>query len=102
MTTWVNLVNHHVDLGFLPSMIDEHDPRPLREQLDRRYRHGGGWRPASGFSFDPTTCELSYPGDPPMLPLVMMTLRDEILLVFPHDFVGVVQADNSIEICRMD
>lgn len=29
-------------LGYLPNMLNEHDPRSAREQLDDNYQHGGG------------------------------------------------------------
>jgi hypothetical protein len=48
---WV-LLDHRVTekehLGSLPKMLNEHDPRPAREQLDAGYRHGGGWSPFKG------------------------------------------------------
>ena len=47
------------DLGLLPSMLSEHDPRPAREQFDARYGHGGGWRPFTGFRFDRATASIA-------------------------------------------
>ena len=33
-----------------PGLIDEDDPRGVKEQLDAKYRYGGGWRPTPGLT----------------------------------------------------
>ncbi len=87
--------------GFIPSFLDADDPRPAREQFNERYL--GGWRPAPpGLSFDFDTVTLSYPGDPPMTPISAMQFRAEIILLFPSDWVLILQRDGSWEACRMD
>jgi hypothetical protein len=88
-------------LGFLPYMISEDDPRPAREQLDERYRHGGGWIPIHGFSMADDYA-LSCPGDPPLYPFAMAKIRDERVLVYKNSRVAVVQPDGTFEVCRTD
>jgi hypothetical protein len=88
-------------VGILPHWLDEDDPRPAREQLDQNYRHGGGWQPFIGFKLQKDG-SLKYPGDPAMKPLAMMKLHDEVIMVFPHAWVMILQKNGSFEICRMD
>ncbi len=89
-------------LGFLPGFSDEDDPRPLREQLDGNYQHGGGWRPIKGFELEPLSAALTYPGDPTMHPFAAGIVRDETILFYPYALVLVLQKDETFEVCRMD
>jgi hypothetical protein len=88
-------------LGLLPSMLDDEDPAPAREQLDRSYQHGGGWRPFPGHVLK-KDLSLVYPGDPPAHALAMTRLRDETIVLFEHEWVAIIQKDHSYEVCRMD
>ena len=90
-------------LGYLPSFLDEGDPRPAKEQLDSGYRHGGGWDPQPGFrlSMDSDNI-LFYPGDPPLRPLARAKLRNELIVIYEHSYVAIIQPDHSFEVCRMD
>ena len=90
-----------VDLGFLPDLIDEDDSRGVKEQLDDKYRHGGGWQPMPGFTLLPNR-SLKYPGDPPFKPIAVSQLRNEVILFYPHDWLCVVQPDGSFEVSRVD
>ena len=90
----------HEALGFLPGMLSETDPRPAREQLDANYAHGGGWRPLPKFTI--TDKGLVYPGDPPLPLLAEALLRDELIRVYVHSWVAVIQPDGSYEVSRMD
>ena len=90
-----------VDLGFLPGLIDENDPRGVREQIDAKYGYGGGWRPMPGLTLRPDG-SLKYPGDPPIKPIAMSQLREEVVLFYPHDWLCVVQPDGSFEVSRVD
>jgi hypothetical protein len=90
-----------VDLGFLPGLIDEDDLRSVSAQLDDKYRHGGGWRPMPGFTIRDGFV-LKYPGDPPMKPLAMTSLRKEVIVFYPYSFLGVFQPDGSFEVSRVD
>jgi hypothetical protein len=88
------------DWGLIPGFLDESDERGAREQFNARYI--AGWQPFEGFTFDPDTEILSYPGDPPMKALSIMMFRNEIIMLFPSAWVMVLQPDNTWEICRMD
>ena len=89
-------------LGYLPGFLSNDDPRPAREQFDANYQHGGGWRPYPDgeWTFDDPT--ITYPGDPPLSPIAMTTLRDEAIFFYPHALVMIIQPDDSFEIARMD
>lgn len=92
----------HEMLGMIPGFFDEADRSSAREQLDQAYQHGGGWRPMRAWKYDPTSLELRYPGDPPIAPVAMGKLRDELILIYPHSWVCVVQPNGSFEVARMD
>ena len=92
----------HEALGFLPEFLSERNPKSAREQLDENYRHGGGWSPMEGFSFDPKDQSLKYPGDPKMKPLARAKLREETILFYDSAWVVVLQADGKYEVSRMD
>lgn len=86
--------------GFIPSFLHEDDPRSVREQFNERYI--SGWQPFKGFKLNPDNMMLSYPGDPPMEPISMMTFRNEVIYMYPHAWVLVMQHDKTWEACRMD
>jgi hypothetical protein len=90
-----------VNLGMLPDMLDESDPRSARDQLDAGYQHGGGWDPNPKLKFNKKTVTLHYPGDPPFRALATMHLRDEMVVLFECDYVMILQTDGSYEIARM-
>jgi hypothetical protein len=89
------------DVGIIPLWLDAEDPRPAREQLDEHYAHGGGWQPFEGFKLQRNHA-IKYPGDPALQPLALMRLRDEMIAVYRHAWVMILQKDGSYEICRMD
>ena len=103
MMMWVLLDRKHTteSLGFIPSFLSDDDPRPAREQLDAHYQHGGGWCPQDKFTLGGKGV-LHYPGDPPLKPIAMTGLRDEIIRVYPHGYVCVEQPDGDFEVARMD
>ena len=88
-------------LGALPDMLDANDPAPAREQLDRGYRNGGGFRALSGWYLGADDV-LHFPGDRPYRPIAEMRMRDERILFFEGSFVAVIQSDRSFEVCWMD
>ena len=100
MMIW-NKLDPGVDLGFLPELISDRDPRPAAKQLDETYAHGGGWDPLPGFKLGPNY-SLKYPGDPPLRPLAMAKLRDEKLVFYHHSYLAVFQPDGSFEVSRVD
>jgi len=86
--------------GYIPSFLQDDDPRPAKEQFNERYT--AGWHPFEGFTFDVDSETLRYPGDPPMKPRSVMMFRTETILLFDFSWVMIVQPDNSWEVCRMD
>jgi hypothetical protein len=89
-------------LGYLPGFLSTEDERPAKQQFDANYQHGGGWRPLPDWKLDPETKQLTYPGDPPLMPFAVTTLRGEIILFYPDAQVLVLQKDGSFEVSRMD
>ena len=97
-------------VGYIPLMLEESDPRPAAVQFNERYAHGGGWSPLTGWrrsgsdeETDP--CQryaVQYPGDPVMRPVAIAKLRDEVICVYPHAWVGVFQPGGELELSRMD
>ena len=57
-------------LGFLPDILLASDRRSVKEQLEDRYAHGGGWRPmrTPKWKFNHDTLVIRFPGDPPFKP----------------------------------
>jgi hypothetical protein len=89
-------------LGFLPDIIRKDDPRPVAEQVNDRYAHGGGWRPMRGWELDRETYAITYLEDPPYKPIAATKIKNEFVLVYPHAWVAVVQENGAFEVARMD
>lgn len=103
MIDWVAFHPQAEDmLGYIPSFVSDTDKRPLREQLDSAYRHGGGFRPMEGWTFTPETASITYPGDPALKPVAAASIGDETLFVYPHAWVAIVDKDGNFQIARMD
>jgi hypothetical protein len=88
-------------LGFLPSFLSEDDPDPAREQIDKHYAHGGGWRSMTGFKVSPSKA-LLYPGDPALQPLAQTKLRDELIVFYDCEIVAIFQPDGSFDAARIN
>lgn len=86
--------------GFIPSFLSERDPRKAREQFNEHYQ--SGWRPFKGFTLNKDTMALTYPDDPPMKPIDYFEFRDEIIYMYPHAWVLILQKDGAWEVSRMD
>jgi hypothetical protein len=86
-------------LGFLPSFLDEEDPRSAREQFNTNYI--SGWNPTPGFKMQ-ANGDLSYSKDLPTKLLMEARFRDETIRFYQHAWVAVIQPDGSYEISRMD
>ncbi len=86
-------------LGYIPSFLNEDDPRPAREQFNTSYC--GGWNAFPGFKMLPNG-NLFYPGDPPTELLAEAQFRNETIRFYNYAWVAVIQSDGSYEICRMD
>jgi hypothetical protein len=100
--TW-RLKTPDVDLGVIPLFLDDADPDPAAKQIDKNYQHGGGWNPMKGFTLDDADSTLSYPGDPPMRPIAVAKLRDELIFLYPYAFVCIRKAKGgTFEVGRVD
>ena len=92
-------------LGFIPDFLSNDDPASAKEQINRNYSHGGGWRPFHGFEMKPDG--IQYPDDP-LMPLLAQTVlhpdtdKPELIRFYLSSWVAVVQLDGSYEICRLD
>lgn len=86
-------------IGIISQMLV--DDRPVREQLNEGYAHGGGWQPFDGFTMD-EGARLCFPGDPPQSPRVWTTYNGERIIFYDHAWVAILQSDGSFEVARMD
>jgi hypothetical protein len=104
MSDWVMIDPrfHPMGLGFLPEILLDDDKRPVKEQLEDRYRHGGGWRPIPGITMGAQRV-LHFAGDPPYRPAALAKINDEFVIFYPQaSLLAVVQPDNSYEVVRVD
>lgn len=103
MMTWEllhpNITPGH--LGILPTMLNESDPRPAKDQFNENYAHGGGWDPFGGFELLEDN-SLKYPGDPPLEPLAQLQFRNELIVFYEYSWVAIIHKDRYFEVCRMD
>lgn len=88
-------------IGYVSMMLNDEDPRSVREQLDANYQHGGGWQPLAGAALDDKG-RMVYPGDPPLAPLAYTRVRGELVFCYDHAFFGIVQPGGEAEFARMD
>jgi hypothetical protein len=86
--------------GYIPSWLNEANPKTAKEQLNDGYAFGG-WQPFDGFTLAEDD-SLVYPGDPPQKPISEIQFRDERVILYPSSWVAVVQPNRSFEVCRMD
>lgn len=87
-------------VGLIHGFLDINDERPMKEQINEHYI--GGWRPFDGFKIKQKSWTIQYPGDPDMQPVAGTALHGEVLAVYPHAWVMIVDANNNVEIARMD
>lgn len=89
-------------VGFIPSFLDEEDPRSAKEQFNDNYI--SGWKDFKGHAYAAEGHVLKYPGEPPLHPLAMINFRDEVILVYPHAWVAILSKEEGAEpsIARMD
>jgi hypothetical protein len=104
VTHWTT---HHraVDVGYLPVIFDDADPRTPQEQANYRYAHGGGWQPFNGFELikQGKHFALQYPDDPPMIELARADFRGKTLVLFEGSWLGIIAEDGTLEeVSRMD
>jgi hypothetical protein len=90
-------------LGFLPDILLHDDQRSVKDQLEDRYAHGGGWRPIEGLKLNRKTMVMRYPGDPPYKPAAFTTIGKEIVVFYPQcSLLTIIQPDGSYEVTRVD
>ena len=90
-------------LGFLWDILIPDDQRPVREQLDDRYAHGGGYRPFKGFTLDRRSMTLRYPGDPPFKPAAMALFGQEQVYFYPQgSWLLILQPNGDFDVTRVD
>lgn len=98
---------HMEEAGFLPEILLTSDPRPVSEQLNDRYAHGGGYQVSGSpiaWALDRSAefATLTYPRDPPMLELSRATINNELCILFDSSFMAIVQPDSSFAVVRVD
>lgn len=79
--------------GVIPHMLNEDDPRGAFEQLGQEGFNGFEMVASYG---------LKYPDDPTIYPVARIRFRDELVLVYPFDWVAVVQRDGAFKVARID
>ena len=91
-------------LGYLPDIVLAIDPRPIKEQVEERYAHGGGYFPygKGNWTFNPERKTIKYPGDPTFMPIAELKVRDELFIVYENAICCVLQKDGTFDIIRMD
>lgn len=92
-------------LGYIPMIIlpEQYDPRPVVDQVNDRYAHGGGWHKFEGFKFNRNARTLSYPGDPPYHAIAMLQASEkERVFVFDYAWVLIDRGLEDWEVSRMD
>ena len=97
---WDMLHSLHPDvIGLIPMFISAHDERPAAEQFADNYM--GGWDSFKGFTMDENGV-LSYPSDPPLLPIAIAHLGNETIRVYEYGWVSIQSADGSFDVARLD
>lgn len=90
--------------GLIPSFLDERDPRGAQEQLNSNYVYGG-FIEFEGFTLvedNEGLYALRYSEDPDTPEVSRGRMRDELVVVFRHSWVAVIQPDNKFTVARMD
>jgi hypothetical protein len=83
-------------------MLSEVNLQSAKVQLDRGYKRFGGWKPMPGFILG-EGFELIYFGDPPLFPLAVTKLHNDLIYVYPHDWVMIYSlSGKTFEVSRMD
>ena len=92
--------------GFIPQFFDAKDPRPAKAQFNEAYAHGGGFCKFDGFTLHDWDkvgkAYLSYPNDLPMKEISRAYMRDEVIILFQHEWLAIVQKGGTFEACRAD
>jgi len=77
--------------GFIPEMLSDTNPKPLWEQIDDNYAHGGGWVDFDGFKIlsggESEPFVIQYSGDPKSYEIGRAFSEKECLALFEYSFV---------------
>lgn len=107
MTVWIQLDKRFPaeGLGYLPDILLPTDKRPVKDQLEDRYAHGGGYRPFPDkhFRLDRRTMTLKFPGDPVFKPAAMAFFGSEQVFFYPNcSLLLILQPDGKFDVTRVD
>lgn len=92
-------------LGLIPSFVQDGDERPVIEQINERYAHGGGWRDMEGMVIDLDGSGALVGPSGSRFALIGATIypsHDTLMLVFESGMTAVVAADASYRVARLD
>lgn len=95
----------HAVIGYLPNIIlnEVYDSRPVVDQVNDRYAHGGGWHAFQGFKWNRITRTLRYPNDPPMHAVARFEASEkETVYVFDHGWTLIDRGLDDWEVARLD
>ena len=104
---------HPETIGVLPMILMSNDPRPVKDQLDDRYSHGGGYSVSPGnWKYIPAEGEneatLQYTStsgeesDEALREMARTQIHDETCILFDYQFMAIVQPDASFVVVRVD
>lgn len=112
---WELKASHRIEeLGYLPEIISCSDPRPVVDQVNDRYAHGGGWYPMKPkkWILDRESMTLTYPVsedeaaycEPEVYEPYARTrvLSGEMVYVYAHSWVLIDRGGDDWEVSRMD
>lgn len=92
-------------LGAIPHFIRESDERDVIDQIDDRYKHGGGWINMTvgkgGWELHEGN-SLKFPGDPKISPFAWTQFRGDRICFYDHAVVAVIRKDGSFRVARID
>lgn len=107
MEIWEMLTPEAIPLlmgeSLLTHIIRSSDPRPVVDQVNDRYSHGGGWRKFEGFKWDREAMTIEYPEDPVYHAAARCEVSPtETVYVFPFAWVLIDRGGDDWEIARLD
>lgn len=92
--------------GLLPLIINPHDTRSVKEQIEVNYAHGGGYFAMHGFKLHDHKkvgqAFMTYPGDPKFHEVARCRVGDELVILFDCAFVAIVDSKGRFTVTRMD
>lgn len=98
-------------IGLLLTFVDADDPRPIAEQFNERYAHGGGWKPQPKRRWRLEGASLVYdcgPDEPDEvyrpLAFTIHPITKELITVYDFGYVIIAQpgGDGDWDVARMD